>query len=339
MKTRLTIIIPVYNGEQHLQETLENIFQQTYTDYRLLIINDASTDNTENIVLSFKDPRIVYQRLGKNIGRGAVRQLGVEMADTELIAFQDADDLWESTKLEKQIKFLDDNPDVDICGTSYKMFGMRTENFLLPETDEGIKVGLIFGCNMNQASVVMRKNIFEKYNLAYRSDFPLAQDYKFWADALPYAKFYNLPEFLAFYRRHPTQGSTLTYEEQNVYGNKVKLEILRKIYPDFTKEEGDFHVNNFVKYEFPKINDHKKRVEWANKLISVNKQSNSGIVAQNVLEKTMNHYLKETLLISLDKKYFSNFTLLKRIQYLLSFHWRYLPWRGLFRTLINKRTL
>ena len=326
MKTRLTIIIPVYNAEKHLRETLENVFQQTYTDYRLLIINDASTDSTETIVRSFKDSRIIYHRLDKNVGRGAIRQLGVEMADTELIAFQDADDLWDKTKLERQIEFLDNHPEIDICGTSYKMFGTRTEDFLLPEHDEDIKAGFVLGCNMNQASVVIRKNIFEKYHLAYRSDFLLAEDYKFWVDALPYAKFYNFPEFLAFYRQHSTQGTALTCDEQSNYGNKVRLEILRKVYPNFTKEEGDFHNDYFVKHEFLKINDHKKRLAWAKKLISENNPSKSEI-SQNALEKAMRSHLKDSCLGFLYKKYFSNFNNPKRIQFLLSLDWKYLTLR------------
>lgn len=105
----VSIIMPSWNTGKFIIETIQSVINQTYTNWELLIVDDCSTDNTEEIVASFKDDRIKYFRNKKNSGAALTRNRALREARGEWIAFLDSDDLWMSEKLEKQIAFMKKN--------------------------------------------------------------------------------------------------------------------------------------------------------------------------------------------------------------------------------------
>jgi len=123
---RVTVLLPVYNGAEFLAETIDSVLNQTYADFDFLIINDASTDKSEEIILSFTDLRIQYLINEKNLGSIGSPQKGMDIIQTEYIARIDQDDLWQPTKLKKQIDLLDANPRIGLCGTSIELIGDRS---------------------------------------------------------------------------------------------------------------------------------------------------------------------------------------------------------------------
>jgi glycosyltransferase involved in cell wall biosynthesis len=107
MKVRVSIIIPTYNREKFILRALQSAINQTFQDFEVLIIDDASTDNTYKTVLSLKNEKIRYFKLDNNVGQCVARNYGIGKSSGEYIAFLDSDDEWLPTKLEKQIKLLD----------------------------------------------------------------------------------------------------------------------------------------------------------------------------------------------------------------------------------------
>lgn len=105
----VSIIMPSWNTGKFITETIQSVINQTYTDWELLIVDDCSTDNTEEIVVSFKDDRIKYFHNKKNSGAALTRNRAMRKARGEWIAFLDSDDLWMPEKLEKQIAFMKKN--------------------------------------------------------------------------------------------------------------------------------------------------------------------------------------------------------------------------------------
>lgn len=105
----VSIIMPSWNTERFIAETIQSVIDQTYINWELLIVDDCSTDNTDRIVASFKDDRIKYFRNEKNSGAALTRNRAMREAKGEWIAFLDSDDLWMKEKLEKQIKFMVEN--------------------------------------------------------------------------------------------------------------------------------------------------------------------------------------------------------------------------------------
>ena len=105
----VSIIMPSWNTGKFITETIQSVIDQTYTNWELLIVDDCSTDNTEELVASFKDDRIKYFRNKKNNGAALTRNRALREAKGEWIAFLDSDDLWMAEKIEKQLAFMKEN--------------------------------------------------------------------------------------------------------------------------------------------------------------------------------------------------------------------------------------
>ncbi len=105
----VSIIMPNYNGEKYLKETIESVLLQTYANWELLFVDDCSTDNSLKIVKSYGDPRIKVFQNDTNSGAAVSRNLALRKAMGKWIAFLDSDDVWFSEKLEKQLAFMVDN--------------------------------------------------------------------------------------------------------------------------------------------------------------------------------------------------------------------------------------
>ena len=106
---KLTVFMPVYNGEKYLKGAIESILKQTFRDFEFLIINNASTDRSVEIIESYKDPRIKLLHNDVNKGLVASRNRGFKESQTEFIALLDCDDIAHHQRLELQIKFLEKN--------------------------------------------------------------------------------------------------------------------------------------------------------------------------------------------------------------------------------------
>ena len=106
MRPLVSIIVPAYNEEKYIANTINSVRQHTQDNWNLMILDDCSTDNTKNIVRSFVniDSRIHLYENSKNSGAAIIRNIGIELAGGEWIAFLDSDDLWHREKLEKQLK-------------------------------------------------------------------------------------------------------------------------------------------------------------------------------------------------------------------------------------------
>ena len=114
-KDLVSIITPTYNCAKFIGATIESVLNQTYQNFEMIIVDDASKDNTEEVVKSFKDKRIKYIRLSKNSGPAVARNRAMEEARGKYMAFLDSDDLWKREKLEKQINFIKKNKYKIIC--------------------------------------------------------------------------------------------------------------------------------------------------------------------------------------------------------------------------------
>lgn len=110
---KISVVIPAYNAMTYLPETVESVLKQTFADFEVLIINDGSSDHIVQWASQVVDPRVKLISQ-ENQGLPGARNTGIAQARGEYIAFLDADDLWEPTKLEKQVRCIDDNPEVGL---------------------------------------------------------------------------------------------------------------------------------------------------------------------------------------------------------------------------------
>lgn len=115
----VSVIIPTYNRQDKIVKSINSVLAQTYADFELLIIDDGSTDNTQEVVEAIPDDRVKYVWLPHNMGAAGARNEGVKLAKGELIAFHDSDDVWHSEKLELQVRHMEAHPEFSMVFCAY----------------------------------------------------------------------------------------------------------------------------------------------------------------------------------------------------------------------------
>jgi glycosyltransferase involved in cell wall biosynthesis len=286
-KPEVTVLMPVYNGEIYLKDAINSILSQSYTDFELLIIDDGSTDKSVEIIKSYKDSRIVLFLNNKNCGLAHSLNFGINNSKGKYIARMDCDDISIPTRLEKQVRFMDNNPEFGICGTWIKTIGEISNytNKYLENSDE-IKANLLFNTSFAHPSVMIRKSVLTENNLKYNEDHKFYyEDYGLWVELSRVTKMTNIPEVLLRYRVYKKSFSR-AYTAENVLGAKhlrnAQLKVLG-LYP--SSEEIILH--NSLRYLDSNINDVyeflKRESIWLNKIVEANK--NLLIYSEKSLEK------------------------------------------------------
>ncbi|MCP4147164.1 MAG: glycosyltransferase [bacterium] len=219
--TDLTVLMTVYNGEAYLRETVESVLKQTYKDFKILVVDNASTDSSREIIRTYNDKRIHLVELSENIGQVAALNKGLEMIDTKLVARMDADDINHPQRFQKQVATLEQNPEISICGTFATTFGAKQVRWTYPCSDAGIKVKLLFECSLVHPSVMMRKDRLDKYGLKYDDTLKHSYDWDLWQRAALHLQFANIPDNLINYRLHEKSESTRTLDLQEEVAKKL----------------------------------------------------------------------------------------------------------------------
>ncbi|MBK5720417.1 glycosyltransferase [Dysgonomonas sp. Marseille-P4677] len=217
---KVSVLMPVYNAEAYLAQAIDSIISQTFTEWELILVNDGSTDKSEEIILSYSDSRIRYSKNSENKGIIYTRNLMIEMSLGEYIAFLDSDDISLPTRLEQQITFLDNNPDYALCGTWSIMSdkdGRKIRKINMPSSNEDIKCSLLFINTFVQSSIMIRKEILIQHS--YNKNFPVAEDYELWCRLSRLYKLKNLPIHLTQYRWH---GDNISQSKKTLMDNLVK---------------------------------------------------------------------------------------------------------------------
>ena len=156
----VTVLMPVYNAAPYLREAIDSILNQTYSDFEFLIINDGSTDETESIINSYNDPRIVYLKNETNIKLISTLNKGIELAKGKYIVRMDGDDISLPTRIELQVQFMENNESVGLGGTFIRSFGGAIEGKVgYSTTHEEIKFKLLFDTHFPHPTAIIRKQI------------------------------------------------------------------------------------------------------------------------------------------------------------------------------------
>ena len=208
-KPKVSFLLPTYNSEKYLIQCVNSILNQTYQDFEVVVVDDASKDNTRQILESYNDERIRIVD-GPHNGLAAALNLGIKKAKGEYIARIDADDLALPTRIEKQTAYLDKHTDISIVGSWQEHFGNRIFIHQAAADWEELKASLIFRCDLCHSTLMLRKSDLIKYNLFYPEN-SLQEDYELWCKAIKYIKFANIPEILGMYR---VSGESITDDKQ-----------------------------------------------------------------------------------------------------------------------------
>ena len=206
----ISVVLPAYNVQDTIGESIDSILSQTFTDFELIIINDGSQDNTEEVIHAYSDKRIRYYRNEKNEGLIYTLNRGLDLAQGKYIARMDADDVSLPTRFEKQVKVMEESPNIVVCGTQIIPFGVDTAkrfSLFLPEESEDLKNLLFIQTCFAHPTVMVRRQVLIDNEVRYDADYPHAEDYKMWIDLSLLGEFYNIQEPLLKYRLSDGQVS------------------------------------------------------------------------------------------------------------------------------------
>jgi glycosyltransferase involved in cell wall biosynthesis len=190
---------------------------------------------------SYTDPRIRVLDNGQNLGLIATLNKGIELARGMYIARMDCDDVSLPPRLEKQVAFMEHNPDVAVCGTWFKKIGSSGEIIRHPATDNDIRWSLIIDCAFAHPSIILRRSVLMDHNLRYDTGYLHAEDYELWTRVADHGKLANLPEVLLYYRVHGEQIGNKFNTGQLATADKVRKTQLEKMGLIFTDEEFELH--------------------------------------------------------------------------------------------------
>ena len=225
---KISVIMPVYNGEKYLAEAIESVLNQTYSNFELIILNDKSTDSSKAIIQSYqtKDDRIVFIDKTENVGPATLRSEGFDVAKGEFIALLDADDIAMPNRFEKQIHILRNNENIGVCGSWFTTFGEKVSDKIIqhPENHNQIKVNFLIDCTIGNSTAFFRKNLLE--GIRYDKDFVPAEDYHLWSRLITKTQFHIIQESLVRYRIHDTNISQTKIDNVKRSTKRVKIGLL-----------------------------------------------------------------------------------------------------------------
>ncbi len=228
-KPRISVLISVHNTESYIEEALRSIYNQTCQDFEVVIIDDASTDGTSEILLKMKDRRTVIYRNSVNRGLTKSLNIGLKLCRGEYVARMDADDISHPQRFERQVKFLEENPDcaavgswcyrIDADGKIHGAYDRR------PTSPEDIKNRLLAGNCIAHTTAMIRKAAFVKIG-GYNDKYMYAQDHDLWLRLSEVADLWNIEEYLVGLRFWPGNITAIKRDQQDKFSRLAIQEAL-----------------------------------------------------------------------------------------------------------------
>lgn len=232
VKSLVSVVMPVFNTkEEHFRNAIDSIICQSYRNWELLIVDDASDNYIKKVVETYTDNRIKYYRLETNSGAAIARNYAINNAKGEYIAFLDSDDISLKDRLAKQLDYLAIHQDIGCVATGVEVIGNEKDKieFNNFSTNFDIESYLIFTGNaFCQSSIMLRKSVLVNNNIKYQSKHVPAEDYGLWLDLIGHVKFAVLPEKLTQYRFYLENISHRQKELQIEKCEKAQIDAFEK---------------------------------------------------------------------------------------------------------------
>jgi glycosyltransferase involved in cell wall biosynthesis len=303
--------MPCYNVEKYVAEAVESMLNQTFEDFELIMLDDCSTDKTAEIIKQFDDERIVYYKNEQNLGLVGTLNIGLQLAAGELIARMDGDDISLPSRLERQIRFLDENPDIVLCSGGMELFGTENNVWIRESNPEDVKITMLFYSPVLHASSVFRKQFFLDNHLIYRKEAFPAEDYDLWSRAVFFGKFANIPEVLYKYRIHGVQV-TRTVETRDRITRQVQTCFIKSALPSANDEDIEFFVNRIVPGKLTEKEEMFQLKTTMLHFVEANKKDN--FFDQNRLEFRLKRYYQSRVFEYVKRNKAFEFRLLKELR-------------------------
>lgn len=233
----VSVLISAYNVEKYIESSIRSVMNQTYKNLQIIIVNDGSVDNTNQIIekLMNEDSRILKINNENNIGFISSLNIGLNYANGEFIARTDADDIAKPYWIEKIMNVMLNNANIIAMGSYLEIISIGGELNKYNKTGdiwkkslehEDIIKDMLFYNPMHNNTMIMRSEVYTKHNLTFDHSYKYAEDYKFWFEVSKLGNLANFPEALVYYRLHEEQTSSFYNKEQRLMANRIRKEVI-----------------------------------------------------------------------------------------------------------------
>lgn len=227
---KVTVLMPARNAAAHIEEAARSILSQTFGDFELLVVDDASSDGTVARLESLCDSRIRIIRAPERLKLAGALNLGLREARGEFVARMDADDVALPQRLDRQVAYLTRHADVSIVGSDALAFGAGPEQRLrYPRAPDEVVAFALFNCPFAHPAVMFRRAAFTERQLFYDVFYYPTEDYELWLRALRELRGANLAEVLLRYRRHAASMTGSDWSEMDRQAARVQARALAEL--------------------------------------------------------------------------------------------------------------
>ncbi len=251
MSHKVDVIMPCFNAERFLKESIESILNQTHDDFRFIIIDDGSTDGSLEIIRQYAhtDSRIDMYSNNGNKGARFTRNRGIDLSSAEYVALMDADDISVRNRLEIEVDYLDNHPDIAVVASDKQIID-GNGNYIRVErmncyTKEDVLCEFLFFNMISNPSAMYRNSIIKENNIKYEAR--LIEDYHFWLKVIEKAPMVVIPEILLNYRINTggltDLGLSSQREERNRILDNIRNEFLEYFNINLSHFEKDAILN------------------------------------------------------------------------------------------------
>ena len=234
---KVSVVLPVYNVEAFIQDTIESLLRQTFQDFELLVLDDCSTDATVERIRAMQDDRIRLILNPLNIGRAGTDNAALEHVRGEYIAKMDGDDLCHPTRLARQVAYLDAHPEINVVGSFMQNFGASTYLNRYPTAPADTQVLTLFTLPTGNPSAMLRASLFREQGLRYDATLRQTEDYDFCARYIRQLRIATISEPLVQYRVPANVQKRDVLSERATVSDVVREELLRQWQLPFTARE------------------------------------------------------------------------------------------------------
>ncbi len=279
MKPDISVIMSVYNGETYLEEAIESVINQTFKNWELIVINDCSTDRTAEILADFaaKDERVKVHPNEVNLKLPTSLNKAISLSEGKYIARMDADDICLPDRLEKQFKFMEENPDVSLSSCRF----LTVKNGVYASGGAGgrcdsdaLRAMLLVVNPILHPGVIAKAEVMRKFN--YDPTHTCTEDLELWTRmAMENQKMQILPECLLIYRLHDKQITSTTLERQHTEVLKIQQKYYGTLLEEMDEEMQRFYISGIYFKESTDINKFLEYAKWLRAVTAKNFNKNS----------------------------------------------------------------